>query len=71
MAEGQALRRELSLGQAVAVGVGAMVDGGIAITFSEALPRSQGGIWVAPSWAQPCCFSARALSILRPEAQTG
>lgn len=47
MAEGQALRRELSLAQAVAIGVGAMVGGGIAISFSEALHRSQGGIWVA------------------------
>lgn len=47
MAEGQSLRRELSLAQAVAVGVGAMVGGGIAITFSEALHLSHGGIWIA------------------------
>jgi APA family basic amino acid/polyamine antiporter len=47
MAEGQTLRRDLSLAQAVAVGVGAMVGGGIPLTFSQSLDASQRGIWPA------------------------
>ena len=47
MADGQALRRDLSLAQAVAVGVGAMVGGGIVLTFGQAIDMSQRGIWLA------------------------